>query len=196
MDFYNLSSANKLRRSMLNLEHSESLNSRIKMQDATAFSRVGFRGQGVERFLAEQGLAVPSAPNQSVLSDTGLVVLRLSKTEFWILDTDNAQHELIAALELASKGLSQVYRLYCQHSHAFFLIRGKEISNLFAKICGVDLSESAFAVTSIAQTSVARTNAIVVRQERNDEAFFLLLSDLASSQYLWDAIVDAATEFA
>jgi len=195
MDFYNLSSANKLRRSMLNVEQSNLLNSSIKLQDGTAFSRVGFRGQGVERFLVDQGLAVPSAPNQSVLSDTGLVILRLSKTEFWILDIDNAQDEIIEALELASKGLSQVYRLYCQHSHAFFVLAGKDLSNMFAKICGVDLSEGAFSVTSIAQTSVARTNAIVVRQDKNGEEVFLLLSDLASSQYLWDAIVDASKEF-
>jgi len=66
---------------------------------------------------------------------------------------------------------------------------------MFAKICGVDLSEGAFSVTSIAQTSVARTNAIVVRQDKNGEEVFLLLSDLASSQYLWDAISDASSEF-
>jgi len=195
MDFYNLSSANTLRRSMLDVEQSKLLSSRIKLQDGTIFSRVGFRGQGVEGFLVDQGLPVPSVPNQSETSDTGLVILRLSMTEFWILDIDNTQHEKIDALELASKDLSKVYRLYCQHSHAFFVLAGKDLSNMFAKICGVDLSERAFSVASIAQTSVARTNAIVVRQEKNGEEAFLLLSDLASSQYLWDAIVDASKEF-
>lgn len=195
MTFYNLSAAQALRQSMLKVDVSNEPSPRIKMYDGTVFSRVGFRGKGVEAFLVAQGLTVPIRPNQSVLSESGAVILRLSNTEFWIVDADNTQHQLIAALELASQNVSDVYRLYCQHSHSAFLIKGTDTSTMFAKICGVDLRDNTFAVASIAQTSVARTNTIVVRQVIKDEEVFMLFSDLASSQYLWDAIADACAEF-
>jgi sarcosine oxidase subunit gamma len=195
MEFYNLSSAYELRQSMLKADANESSASGIKMSDCTVFSRVGFRGKGVEAFLVTQGLPVPAKPNQSVVSESGVIVLRLSNTEFWIIDADNTQHTLIKTLELASQNMVGVYRLYCQHSHSSFLIKGADISTMFAKICGVDLSDDVFPIGNIAQTSVARTSTIVVRQMLKGETVFIMFSDLAGSQYLWDAIADASAEF-
>lgn len=195
MNFYNLSSAVELRRSQLVVGSPELINSNISMHDHTLFSRVGFRGKGVESFLREQGLNVPTVPNQSVVTAAGVLVLRLSNTEFWVIDTDKSQHEFIEALELASKGVANVYRLYCQHSHGCFLVRGENTSNMFAKVCGVDLSEKAFECASIAQTSVARVNAIIAKQIISGEEGYLVLSDIAGTQHLWNAIADASAEF-
>ena len=195
MNFYNLSSAVELRRSQLVVGSPELINSNISMHDHTLFSRVGFRGKGVESFLREQGINVPAVPNQSVVTAAGVLVLRLSNTEFWVIDTDKSQHEFIEALELASKGVANVYRLYCQHSHVCFLVRGENTSNMFAKVCGVDLSEKAFECASIAQTSVARVNAIIAKQLISGEEGYLVLSDIAGTQHLWNAIADASAEF-
>ncbi|WP_438465142.1 sarcosine oxidase subunit gamma [Marinomonas sp. PE14-40] len=195
MNFYNLSSAVELRRSQLVVGSPELINSNISMHDHTLFSRVGFRGKGVESFLREQGINVPAVPNQSVVTAAGVLVLRLSNTEFWVIDTDKSQHEFIEALELASKGVANVYRLYCQHSHGCFLVRGENTSNMFAKVCGVDLSEKAFECASIAQTSVARVNAIIAKQLISGEEGYLVLSDIAGTQHLWNAIADASAEF-
>ncbi|RCW99615.1 sarcosine oxidase subunit gamma [Marinomonas foliarum] len=195
MESFNLSSVPSLRKNMLDLTHSGLSNASIKSQDCTVHSRVGFRGMGVENFLTSQGLPIPSEPNQSLLFDESLVVLRLSKSEFWLVDIENTHHELIETLELGAKGLDDVYRLFCQHSHACFLFKGEQTATMFSKVCGVDLRRSVFPIGSIAQTSVARTNAIVTRQEGKGKEYFLLLSDLASSQYLWEALADAASEF-
>ena len=195
MNVYDLSSAPELRQSKLNLGESPVANTAIKMLDATTFSRVGFRGKGVSAFLIEQGFVVPSSPNQSVLNDSGILILRLSQTEFWLVDIENSQHGLIQGVELASNKVSDVYRLYCQHSHSCFVLVGDDIPNMFAKVCGVDLSDQSFAVSNIAQTSVARINSIVVRQDIKDVDTYLMFSDLASAQSLWDAIADACEEF-
>lgn len=195
MDFYNLSSAVELRRNQLVVGDSELADANIKMQDQTLFSRVGFRGKGVESFLSEQGINIPSAPNQSVITSAGVLVLRLSKTEFWLMDTDRSQHEFIEALEIASKGVESVYRLYCQHSHSCFLVRGNYATNMFAKVCGVDLNERVFGCSSIAQTSVARVNATIVKRVISGEEGYYVLSDIAGSQHLWEAIADASSEF-
>ena len=52
---------------------------------------------------------------------------------------------------------------------------------MFAKICGVDLRPKSFANHAIAQTSVARTNAIVIRDDLGDVLAFHLLGDSASA---------------
>lgn len=195
MSFYNLSSAIESRRSMLEVEMAMPTAANLVMKDNSVFSRVGFRGKGVEGFLTERGYLVPAKPNQSVLNESGLLVLRLSQSEFWLIDSTNDNHEAIYELEIASQNLSAVYRLYCQHSHACFAIKGENVGLMFAKICGVDLRDETFAVNAIAQTSVARTNAIIVRQIISGEEVFILLADMASSVYLWHAIDDAITEF-
>lgn len=171
--------------------------STIQLQDSTTKSRVGFRGVGVEAFLTSQGIELPSAPNQAVLSSAGFWVLRLSKTEFWLVDLTDELANNILVLEQQAQGLADVYRLYCQHSHGMFEMSGKSASKMFAKVCGVDLSHGMFSAGCIAQTSVARVNAIVVNVSvsKDESDQYLLLSDVSSSQHLWDALIDAAQEF-
>ncbi|MCZ2720114.1 sarcosine oxidase subunit gamma [Marinomonas sp. 15G1-11] len=197
MDFYNLSSAKSSRSSLLSLNKVDRSHSKLEVQDCTVYSRVGFRGVGAEAFLESNGLPIPKLPNQSLSYKNGLIILRLSKSEFWVVDTANKHHALIEALELSSKEAINVYRLYCQHSHGCFLITGDAdlTVKMFSKVCSVDLSQGVFALGSIAQTSVARTNAIVTKQSMDGVVFTLLLADVASTQYLWEAIEDAASEF-
>ncbi|RBO84153.1 sarcosine oxidase subunit gamma [Marinomonas aquiplantarum] len=196
MESFSLSAVPNLRKSRIDLSDTGSSTSSIRYQDCTVNSRVGFRGQGAASFLTSQGLPIPSQANQSLLFEDSLVVLRLSKTEFWLVDIENTYHELIEKLELSSEPLEDVYRLFCQHSHACFLFSGEQTASMFSKVCGVDLRGDVFPVGSIAQTSVARVNAIVARQEGKGKEYYLLLSDLASSQYLWEALLDAGSEFA
>ncbi|NFV82197.1 hypothetical protein [Magnetospirillum aberrantis] len=62
---------------------------------------------------------------------------------------------------------------------------------MLAKMCGVDLRRHVFADGAVAQTSVARLNAILIRQ--GDAVH--LLADSASAEYLWDCVVDAMAEY-
>ncbi|MEL0612584.1 sarcosine oxidase subunit gamma [Marinomonas arenicola] len=200
MTFFNLSSAPSLRRSSVDSNNIWPAQSSIKSENQTVFSRTGFRGVGAESFLISHGLTVPSEPNQSILFNNSLVILRLSKTEFWLVCTDSSQHEFVETLELASQEVSDVYRLFCQHSHACFAFKGEQTATMFSKVCGVDLSHEGFPIGGVAQTSVARVNAIVTRQYLKGEASkeeecFIVLSDLASAPYLWSALADAANEF-
>ena len=66
---------------------------------------------------------------------------------------------------------------------------------MLAKLCGIDLREGAFADMRVAQTSVARLNAIVIRQDIADTSSIDLLTDSASATYFWDCLLDAGREF-
>jgi sarcosine oxidase subunit gamma len=52
-----------------------------------------------------------------------------------------------------------------------------------------------FAGHEIAQTSLARVNAIILRNDLATTPCFFILSDVTSTEYLWDALLDAMVEF-
>ncbi len=66
---------------------------------------------------------------------------------------------------------------------------------MFAKLCGVDLRPAKFASGRIAQTSIARLNGIVIRDDKGELPAYHLLVDSASAGYLWGCLRDAMTEF-
>ena len=66
---------------------------------------------------------------------------------------------------------------------------------MMAKICGVDLRAHRFANHCIAQTSVARMNVIVIRNDRGSAYTLDLVFDSASVVYLWECLDDAMAEF-
>ncbi|WP_262368472.1 hypothetical protein [Marinomonas sp. IMCC 4694] len=43
---------------------------------------------------------------------------------------------------------------------------------------------------------MARISAIVTKQTQNDSDYILLFADIASVQYLWEALTDATVGFA
>jgi sarcosine oxidase subunit gamma len=65
---------------------------------------------------------------------------------------------------------------------------------MFSKICGVDLRTHKFAQGQIAQTSVAKINAVVVRHDLGTTPCFYIFSDIASTEFLWDCLLDAMEE--
>src|SRR5437867_3689343 len=96
---------------------------------------------------------------------------------------------------LAAGGEAAAYPVPRRDSHAWFMVAGDAAARMFAKLCAVDLAPDQFADGRIAQTSVARLSAIVIRSELGGTLAFSLLADSASAEYLWDCLCDAMAEF-
>ncbi len=76
-----------------------------------------------------------------------------------------------------------------------FLVTGDRAAAMFAKVCGVDLRTDRFPPLAVAQTSVARTSAVVVRDDLGGTPAYHVLGDVASAGYLWACLLDAMEEF-
>jgi len=64
------------------------------------------------------------------------------------------------------------------------------------KLCGVNLSEEAFPLGSVAQTQAARVSVIAAaHQNENGQSVFSILVDQSLARYLWEAIEDAMGEW-
>ena len=87
------------------------------------------------------------------------------------------------------------YSVRRQESHYWFAVTGARAAAMFAKLCGVNLSPEVFANRAAAQTSVARTSAVIVRHDIEDALNYYLLGDSSTLLYMWNCVIDAMKEF-
>jgi sarcosine oxidase subunit gamma len=140
---------------------------------------------------------IPAAPNQAVLQSGGALAARLSEQEILLVDKLTGSDLLLPQLEqhYDINACPQTYVLPRADSHSCFAVTGRFAERMFAKVCGVDLRANSFATGQVAQTSLARVNGIIIRQDSGTVPFFWVLSDISSSEFLWTCLLDAMTEF-
>ena len=165
----------------------------LLLRDLTLARRDGMRGAGAREWLLSQGHALSDAPNQIVANGESGFVMSLSHREFWLLQPNSEASSGRPASEAVA---AAVWPLYCQHSHAWLQLAGEPRAEVMAKLCGVDLSEAAFPLGSVAQTQAARVSVIIAaHQNENDQPVFSMFVDQSLARYLWKAIEDAMAEF-
>jgi len=177
---------------------SETDNEQVKycgLLDATAITRCGFRGENAAKHLSSLAYPIPQAVNQALSIESGETVLRLSQSEFWLLGSVADQGAKLSQDFKIALPEKRCYPLFCQNSHAHLILSGTYLADIMAKLCAVDMRGEAFPLGSIAQTSVARINAIVVSHHISTLPVFSLLFDSTYLAYLWDVLLDAINEF-
>lgn len=168
---------------------------RCALLDLSNLARVGFRGADAAAHLSTEQFDLPEVPNRCVLQRDGSHVARLSQTEYFVLGSLHDAGARVQTLERQWQQTSKAcYMLPRQDSHAWLVLTGEHVSSVMAKVCGVDLRPQAFAVGAVAQTSVARMNAIVINGSASVPLLHILC-DRSSAQYLWGALLDAMQEF-
>ncbi|MDX1576512.1 MAG: hypothetical protein R3285_09980 [Kiloniellales bacterium] len=174
---------------------------RLGLCDLSPLPRLGVKGAGTADWLAGQGIEVPAESNRAVRQKSGVLAARLAPAELLLLADLSGDTEPLDALATAWRAepnppqSPRGYLLPRRHSHFWFLLSGDSTHRMFAKICGVDLRPGKFADGRIAQTSMARMNAVAVRDDRGGVLAYHLLGDSASAEYLWDCLIDAMAEF-
>lgn len=168
----------------------------LALADFTDLPRVGFRGMDAATWLADLGLALPQQPNKALKQPDGGLVARLSHTEYLWLGATADRGARVAREEAQwQQSKAANYLLPRQDSHAWLQLSGACISEVMAKLCGVDLRPSVFLEGDVAQTSVARLSCIVINASRGETPCFHLLFDRPSLSYFREALEDAMGEF-
>lgn len=169
----------------------------LGLVDLTPFARSGFKGKQAIHWAKTQGLNIGESNNQAYLQGNGALVARLSDTEVLILNNIHSEQNQCILLEdeYAKNKPAQCYSVPRNNSSAWFMITGKFSTEMFAKICGIDLRLKSFSNGTIAQTSIARINGIIIRNDMNNTPAFYLIFDSASTDYMWSCLKDAFVEF-
>lgn len=165
--------------------------------DLSPLSRTGFKGKGVQNWLHGQGVAIGGEDNRAYPQPDGALAVRLAPTEALILGELSTQNELCSRLDgdWSIDTAPDCYLVPRGAASYWFLITGQCAAAMFAKLCGVDLRPHKFPVNTVAQTSVARSEAIIIRCDLERVPAFHLLGDSASAIYIWDCLRDAMEEF-
>ena len=167
-------------------------NSQLVLEDRSVRQRMGIRGEASSTWLEKNQYDVDDQPNSSQWQRDGSLVGRLSLTELlWLSGPDDS-------LPPAGPDFGDDFRCYPvarRDSHCWFVLSGCEAATMLSKICGVDLSPDNFADLRIAQTSVSRVGAIVIRADMHEQLCFHILVDSSYAAYFWETLVDAGTEF-
>lgn len=169
----------------------------LGLADLSPLPRAGWKGRGALAWLAGQGIAGLETDNRAAAQASGILAARLAPTEAVLLgalDGESADLDrLSAAWDIETAGLC--FPVPRMDSSFRFAVTGDHAAAMFAKLCGVDLRSKSFADLAIAQTSLARMNAILIRRDRGGVPAFDVLGDWASAEYLWACLIDAMAEF-
>ena len=174
---------------------------RLGLADLSPLPRTGFKGPGTIEFLTAQGLTIGPDSNVAYAQPGGGLAARLAPSEILFLDGLDGEGQAVARLEGAWHWGEERprrpigYPMPRGESHCWFVATGEQAPAMFAKICGVDLRPAKFAAGRIAQTSVAKINAIVIRCPAGEVPAYHLLADSASADYFWTCLSDAMAEF-
>ncbi len=174
---------------------------RLGLADLSLLPHTGFKGAGVIDWLRGQGVEVSEQPNWAPAQAGGGLAVRQAQAEVMILGDlsgDGGWPERLKAAWWAEPVPPRVPRGFPMprdETHAWLAVTGAHAAAMFAKICGVDLRPRAFPQGRVAQTSIARLNGVIVRDDRGGVPLFHLLADCAAAEYLWDCLLDAMAEF-
>lgn len=174
---------------------------RMALADLSVLPHGGFKGRGTVEWLTAQGLTIGADSNKAYKQAGGELAARLAPTEIFLLDSLAGSGTLINRLNDAWQWAAsaprpqQGYPTPRQDSHAWFMVTGQYAPEMFSKICGVDLRPAHCPVGTIAQTSVAKMSAIIIRADLGQTIAYHLLADIASADYLWTCVEDAIAEY-
>ena len=171
----------------------------LALVDLCLLPRSGFKGRGTPEWLESQGLLLPDT-NQARRQDDGTLAVRLAPREVLLLAPWSGGGGLIDRLDRAwpegrDPASPRGYPVPRADSHCWFMLTGRHVPAMLAKLCGIDLRPDRFAPLRVAQTQAARLSVVILRDDTALPAWHLL-TDSASADYAWGCLLDAMQEFA
>ena len=173
----------------------------VLLCDLSPLSRLGLKGRSIAAVLESARITLPAKVNEASKQRDGSLCLRIAENEVLLLSA--MASDGVADFRALPKVLAEHDKRSCwvvpyMDSFCWLALAGVGVGEMFAKLCAVDLREGVFAPLMIAQTSVARLGAVIVRAPASSKGampLFHILCDNASSGYLWDCLEEAMGEY-
>ncbi len=169
----------------------------LSLVDLSPMPRAGYRGPQALPWLQAQKLLIAPENNRGAIQPEGSLAVRLSDGEVLLLGNLLGNSELLERLgkEHSGEPPDGVYQVHRADSSAWLMVTGRLAPEMLAKLCGVDLSPQVFSQLEVAQTSVARASAVVVRWDVGETLAYHVLPGAALAEYFWDCLMDAMAEY-
>lgn len=171
---------------------------RLGLCDLSVLPRAGFKGAGTRDWLASRDVTLPAAPNLAARQPDGALAAALGPEEILVLTDIAGRSTLAERLHEAwhsGAGGGRGYPVPRRDTHAWFRVSGERAAAMFAKLAAVDLRPRKFAAGRVAQTSIARSAGIVIRNDGGAVPTYELLVEWAMADYYVPVLLDAMAEF-
>jgi sarcosine oxidase subunit gamma len=171
--------------------------SQLAIIDLSERPRLGFKGRGTLAAMQKRDIVFENLPNRAFRQADGSLCLVLAASEVFLLGARDGDASGFAKLDAdwRIEDGERAYPIPRRHSHAWFAVQGEAAPELLSKLCAIDFRSHRFDDLSIAQTPLARLNAIVLRADVEGLLTYHVLADSASAVYLLACLKDAAAEF-
>ncbi len=164
----------------------------VAMYDLSGLAKFGVRA-APDGAVAE---ALGTAFSRTTRAADGSLVVGSGPGEWLVLVEPGAAEGVRARLitEMAASGeFASVVDL--THGRALLRLAGPRSADLLAKVCGIDFSDDLTPDGSALRTSVAKLVTDLIRDDQDGVLSYLLHCERSSGTYLFEALVDAGTEF-
>ncbi|MBK3565249.1 MULTISPECIES: sarcosine oxidase subunit gamma [unclassified Streptomyces] len=154
--------------------------------------RLDAKGAAADAVGLALGLSLPLEPN-TVVRAGELRVLWLGPDEWLVVGPPDTQRDVEDRIRAAS-GDEHVSVTDVSAQRTTLLVSGARARDLLAHGCPLDLHPRAFGAGRCAQTTVARTQVVLVARDEPGAGFWVLVRS-SFAGYLTDWLLDAAAEY-
>ena len=170
----------------------------LALSDVSHLARIGIKNYSKDLEIQKLIQNIPNKIN-TANNLQGSLVAKLGMDELLILNTieSNSDLPLLVTNSHFSETIYSGSACFFprQDSNTCFVLTGKYVPDILAKLCAFDLRDKNFKNLQVSQTIVARISAIIIRNDLSHCCCFYLLIDSAYSSYLWDVLIDAMEEY-
>ncbi|GAA3837714.1 sarcosine oxidase subunit gamma [Streptomyces coacervatus] len=154
--------------------------------------RLDAKGGAADAVGLALGLQLPLEPNTAIRAGE-LTALWLGPDEWLVVGPPGSERDLETRIR-AAVGEEPVSVTDVSAQRTTLLVSGARALDLLAHGCPLDLHPRAFGAGRCAQTTLARTQVVLVARDEPGAGFWVLVRSSFAS-YLTDWLLDAATEY-
>ena len=167
----------------------------VVLGDDTPNGRLTIQSTQAEA-VVQAALAVPVLTSGGSAVVAGARVYRLRQDLFFISTPpgeEEAVQEKLSAAGAAADHFATVVDI--THGRAEIRLVGPASQALLSKVCGLDFASAAFPDGTARQSSLARTNQLIIRRDAGSLPAFSIIGKRSLGLYVWDVISQAGREW-
>jgi heterotetrameric sarcosine oxidase gamma subunit len=178
-------------------EEAAALREGVGLIDISIWGKLILKGVNTSAVIAACLGDSPAKPGEvREIKSNQISAAELTPDEFLILTPPGAEKKLATSLEVAITSQDIFASVIDQTSGLVGLsISGPKSTAVMRKLCAIPFSSKDFPNLCVAQSSFAKVRATIIRHDGSDSPAFELFADCSYGEYLWEAILDAGSEF-
>jgi sarcosine oxidase subunit alpha len=166
------------------------------LADLSASAKILVEGERSAEVVEEAFRAEAAAlPVGAGLAQGSTAIYRLRADQFFVHAVAGEEAGLLPAVQRsAGTGMPFTTVTDLTHGRAEIAVVGPRAAELLSRLCGLNFSDSTFPNLAARQSSVAKTQQLILRRDLGGAPAFALIGDRSLGEYLWQTAMQAGAD--